>query len=65
MKPITLTLTGLSATLASATVSAHVGEHDELGLLTGLIHLLTEHALPVAAIALIAGGVLMRRRRRA
>lgn len=65
MKPITLTLTGLSATLVSAAASAHVGEHNELGLLTGLFHLLTEHALPVAAFALVAGGLFIKRLLRA
>jgi len=61
MKPITLTLTGLTATLASTTLSAHVGEHHDLGLLSGLTHLLTEHTLPIAAIALVAGGLLIKR----
>ncbi len=65
MKPITLTLTGLSATLASTSVSAHVGEHHDLGLLTGLAHLLSEHALPIAVVALIAGGLLLKRLLRA
>jgi hydrogenase/urease accessory protein HupE len=64
MKSITLTLTGLSVTLASATVSAHPGEHHDLDLIAGLTHLLTEHALPVA-IAVIAGGLIARRLLRA
>ena len=61
MKPFTLTLTGLATALTSTTVSAHLGEHHDLGLLASLTHLLTEHALPIAAIALIAGGVLINR----
>jgi len=65
MKPITLILTGLTTTLASATVSAHIGDHHDLGLLTGLTHLLTDHALPIAACALIAGGLLIKRLLRA
>ncbi|MEJ2454061.1 MAG: hypothetical protein P8103_07885 [Candidatus Thiodiazotropha sp.] len=65
MKPITLAITGLTATLASTTVSAHIGDHHDLGLLQGLTHLLTEHAVPIAAITLIAGGLLIKRLLRA
>ncbi len=61
MKSIILRLTGLSIILASAAVSAHPGEHRDLGLLSGLTHLLSEHALPVAAIALVLGGLLIKR----
>jgi hypothetical protein len=62
MKSIALTLTGLIVTLVSSTASAHPGEHHDLGLLAGLTHLLTEHALPVA-LAVIVGGLLVRRLR--
>lgn len=65
MKPIALILTGLTTALASTTVSAHLGEHYDLGLLAGLTHLLAEHALPIAAVALIAGGLLLKRLLRA
>ncbi len=65
MRPVTLTLTGLAATLGSTIASAHVGEHHDLGLFPGLTHLLTEHVLPIAAIALVAGGLLLIRRLRA
>jgi hypothetical protein len=61
MKSISLRLTGLTAILTSTAVSAHPGEHQDLGLLSGLIHLLSEHALPVAAIALVVGGLLIKR----
>ena len=65
MKAFTLTLTGLTSILASATASAHVGDHHDLGLLSGLTHLLIEHAMPITAIALIAGGLLIKRLLRA
>ena len=61
MKSITLTLTGVSATLVSTSVLAHVGEHHDLGLLPGLAHLVTEHAVPIAVVALIAGLLLIKR----
>ncbi len=65
MKTITLAITGLIAALASTTASAHVGEHRDLGLLSGLLHLLTEHTLPIAVVACIAGGLLIKRLLRA
>ncbi len=65
MKSITHAITGLTASLASTTVSAHIGGHHDLGLFTGLAHLLTEHALPIAAIVLVAGGLLIKRLLRA
>jgi len=65
MKSITLAITGLAATLASTTVSAHIGDHHDLGLFSGLTHLLTDHALPIAVCALIAGGLLIKRLLRA
>ena len=65
MKPILLALTGLSTSLISATGSAHVGEHHDVGLVSGAIHLLTEHALPIGVIVLIASGLLIKRLLRA
>ena len=65
MKHLTLTLTGLSAMLANATASAHIGEHNDRGLFSGLTHLLTEHALPITAIALVAGVLILKRLLRA
>jgi hypothetical protein len=61
MKPITLTLTILATFLVSATASAHVVEHYQQGLVSGLIHLLTEHALPIGAITVVAGSLLIQR----
>jgi hydrogenase/urease accessory protein HupE len=61
MKPFAITLTTLTASLTSAAVSAHIGEHHQHGLMSGLIHLLTEHALPIGVIALVAGGLLIKR----
>jgi hypothetical protein len=61
MKPIAIAITALTASLASTAVSAHIGDHHQQGLMSGLIHLLSEHALPIGVIALVAGGLLIKR----
>lgn len=61
MKPYAITITALTATLTSTTLSAHIGEHHQQGLSSGLFHLLSEHALPISVIALVAGGLLIKR----
>lgn len=61
MKPFAITTTAMTAALTSSAVSAHIGEHHQQGLMSGLIHLLAEHALPIGVIALVAGGLLIKR----
>jgi hypothetical protein len=61
MTPIKLAITALTTTLVSTAASAHIGEHHQQGLMSGLIHLLTEHALPIGVITLVAGGLLIKR----
>lgn len=65
MKTISLAIAGLAASLASSTLSAHVGEHHDFGLLSGLSHLLAEHALPVGLFGAVAAGLLLKRLLRA
>ena len=60
MKPYAISISALTASLVSTTVSAHIGEHHQ-GLIPGLMHLLTEHALPISLIGLLAGGLLIKR----
>jgi hypothetical protein len=61
MKPFAITITALTASLTSTAVSAHIGEHHQHGLMSSLLHLITEHALPIGVIALLAAGLLVRR----
>jgi hydrogenase/urease accessory protein HupE len=60
MKPQVIGITALTACLMSTNLFAHIGEHNH-GLVSGLMHLLTEHALPISVLALVVGGLLIKR----
>jgi hypothetical protein len=50
--------------MLSGPASAHVGEHTNLGLLSGMTHLLTEHSYSLAIVAVVVGALLFKRARR-
>ena len=57
MKNIMVGLGGLSV---SGPLLAHVGEHSHAEWFSVLIHLLSEHALPLLLLAAVLGGLVIR-----
>jgi hypothetical protein len=60
MKSIAIVVVTLTASLASTLAFAHIGDHHQQPLISGLMHLITEHALPIGVIGGLAAGLLVK-----
>lgn len=58
MKKAMIGLTGL---LATGPLLAHVGEHSDAAFLSVILHLMTEHPLPLLVLGAVLGGLTISR----
>ncbi|MEJ2622099.1 MAG: hypothetical protein P8163_18145 [Candidatus Thiodiazotropha sp.] len=57
-------LIGLSGLMTSGPLLAHAGEHSDMAFLSVMLHLMTEHPLPMMMIAGVLGFVTLTRLRK-
>ena len=61
MKKIMIASAAIAAALSSGPASAHVGEHADIGVIAGALHLLTEHGYLLALFGAVAGALVLKR----
>ena len=61
MKKIMLATAALTAALSTAPASAHLGEHGDMGLMAGALHLMSEHGYLLVLIGIVAGALVLQR----
>ncbi len=52
---------GLSGLVASGPLSAHIGEHGDTTLFSTILHLISEHPLPLILVAGVLGAASIAR----
>ncbi|MES9955065.1 MAG: hypothetical protein ABW104_19695 [Candidatus Thiodiazotropha sp. 6PLUC2] len=52
---------GLSGLLVSGPLLAHVGEHSDAEFISVILHLMSEHPLPLLLIGAVLGGLTVTR----
>ncbi|MES9860874.1 MAG: hypothetical protein ABW157_17870 [Candidatus Thiodiazotropha sp. LLP2] len=52
---------GLSGLLTSGPLLAHVGEHSDTEFISVVLHLMSEHPLPLLLVGVVLGGMAITR----
>jgi hypothetical protein len=54
-------MVGLTGVLVSGPLLAHVGEHNDAEFFSVILHLMSEHSLPMLVVGMVIGGVTITR----
>lgn len=54
-------MVGLTGVLASGPLLAHVGGHSDAEFFAVILHLMSEHSLPLLMVGMVIGGVTITR----